>query len=70
MKTQMDSNEKALKRQMDENDAVLRRDIGEKERALKSQLDKEKLFKYVSIAFAIVFIITIIMHLHLSRRNG
>ena len=45
---------------MDENEAVLRREIDEKERALKSQLDKEKLFKYVSIAFAIVFIIILV----------
>ena len=54
---------------MDENEAVLRREIDEKERALKSQLDKEKRFKHVSIAFAIVFIIMIIMCLHLSLRD-
>ena len=65
----MDSKEKALKRQMDENEAVLRREIDEKERALKSQLDKEKRFKHVSIAFAMVFIIMIIMCLYLSLRD-
>ena len=54
---------------MDENEAVLRRDIGEKERALKSQLNNEKRFKYVWIAFTIVFIIMIIMCLHLSLRD-